>query len=98
MNSGDEGDHKNSNETKSGDEDENGPAKTWKLNIVLGLVSCFFAMALTSWGTIESGGDAANPDVGRVSMWIIIASQWLALLLYLWTLTAPRLFPDRDFS
>eukprot|EP00561_Arcocellulus_cornucervis_P012827 CAMPEP_0185801300 /NCGR_PEP_ID=MMETSP1322-20130828/1359_1 /TAXON_ID=265543 /ORGANISM="Minutocellus polymorphus, Strain RCC2270" /LENGTH=473 /DNA_ID=CAMNT_0028496989 /DNA_START=132 /DNA_END=1553 /DNA_ORIENTATION=+ len=98
MNSGDEGVQKNSNETKSDDEDENGPAKTWKLNIVLGLVSCFFAMALTSWGTIESGGDAANPDVGRVSMWIIIASQWLALLLYLWTLTAPRLFPDRDFS
>jgi len=74
------------------------PAKTWKLNIVLALIACFFAMALTSWGTIESGGDAANPDVGRVSMWMIIASQWLALTLYLWTLVAPKLFPDRDFS
>ena len=55
-------------------------------------------MALTGWGTIEYGGDAANPDVGRVSMWMIIISQWIALLLYLWTLVAPQIFPDREFS
>jgi len=98
MNNGDEDGNTNSGTTKRNDDDGNEPAKTWKLNIVLALVSCFFAMALTSWGTIEASGDAANPDVGRASMWIIIASQWLALLLYLWTLAAPRLFPDRDFS
>jgi len=73
-------------------------SNNWKLNVVLGAVSCWFSMAITAWGSIEDEGDAANPEVGKVSMWIIIASQWLCLTLYLWTLVAPRLFPDRDFS
>lgn len=74
------------------------PPVTWKLNLVLAVISCFYAMALTGWGSIESGGTPANPDVGNISMWMIIASQWVVLVLYLWTLIAPRLFPDRDFS
>ncbi|CAJ1969244.1 unnamed protein product [Cylindrotheca closterium] len=73
-------------------------SNNWKLNVVLGTVSCWFSMAITAWGSIEDEGDAANPQVGKVSMWIIIASQWLCLTLYLWTLVAPRLLPDRDFS
>jgi len=73
-------------------------SNNWKLNVVLGTVSCWFSMAITAWGSIEDEGDAANPQVGKVSMWIIIGSQWLCLTLYLWTLVAPRLFPDRDFS
>jgi len=73
-------------------------SNNWKLNVVLGTVSCWFSMAITAWGSIEDEGDAANPQVGKVSMWIIIGSQWLCLTLYLWTLMAPRLFPDRDFS
>eukprot|EP00538_Stauroneis_constricta_P004615 CAMPEP_0119549242 /NCGR_PEP_ID=MMETSP1352-20130426/2991_1 /TAXON_ID=265584 /ORGANISM="Stauroneis constricta, Strain CCMP1120" /LENGTH=468 /DNA_ID=CAMNT_0007594749 /DNA_START=158 /DNA_END=1564 /DNA_ORIENTATION=- len=71
---------------------------SWRLNVILAIVSCWFAMSLTGWGAIRSGGSAANPQVGDVSMWMIIVSQWLALLMYLWTLVAPRLFPDRDFS
>jgi hypothetical protein len=31
-------------------------------------------------------------------MWVNIAAEWTALLLYTWTLTAPLLFPDRDFT
>jgi len=73
-------------------------SNNWKLNLVLGTVSCWFSMALTAWGSIEAEGDAANPQVGKVSMWIIIGSQWSVFTLYLWTLLAPRLFPDRDFS
>jgi len=73
-------------------------SNNWKLNLVLGTVSCWFSMAITAWGSIEDEGDAANPQVGKVSMWIIIGSQWLCMTLYLWTQMAPRLFPDRDFS
>lgn len=75
-----------------------GFSNSWKLNVVLGIVSCWYAMALTGWGSIKSSGGVANPEAGKVSMWMIIASQWLALSLYLFTLVAPRLFPDRDFS
>ena len=73
-------------------------SNSWKINFVLGVISCWFAMAMTSWGSIKTGGNVANPDAGSVSMWIIIASQWLVLALFLWTLVAPRLFPGRDFS
>lgn len=80
------------------EESNKGFSNSWKLNAVLALISCWFAMTLTSWGSIETGGDRANPEVGEVSMWMLIASQWLFMVLYLWTLVAPRLFPDRDFS
>lgn len=75
-----------------------GFSNSWKLNVVLGIVSCWYAMALTGWGSIKASGGVANPEAGEVSMWMIIASQWLALSLYLWTLVAPRLFPNREFS
>lgn len=71
---------------------------SWKLNIVLAMISCWIAMALTGWGSIEAGGDAANPDVSRISMWMLIAAQWIVYLLYFWSLMAPKFFPDRDFS
>lgn len=71
---------------------------SWKMNIVLAFICCWFAMVLTSWGQIQSGGSVANPLSGKASMWMVISSQWLILLLYLWTLVAPKLFPDRDFS
>lgn len=80
-----------------------GGAHLWKLNVVLCLVSCWVAASLTGWGTVEGGlatggATAANPQAGRVNMAMIAISQWCAILLYSWTLLAPRLFPDRDFS
>jgi len=68
------------------------------LNIVLACVSCWVAMSLTGWGSVQSGGDVANPRNSVVNMWMIIVSQWVALGLYCWTIMAPILFPDRDFS
>jgi len=73
-------------------------SNNWKLNVALMAVTCWFSMALTAFGSIEADGTVANPQIGEVNMWIIISSQWFALLLYTWTLLAPRLFPDRDFS
>jgi len=63
----------------------------WKLNVVLALVSCWIAVSLTGWGSIQAEGDVVN-------LWIIAISQWMALGLYAWTLAAPSLFPDRNFS
>ena len=93
----------NENKVDEDEEDEeedipNNFSNSWKLNFVLAIVSCWFAMALTGWGSIQSGGNVADPLVGRTSMWMIIGTQWVSLGLYFWTLIAPRLFPDRDFS
>lgn len=74
-------------------------AEVWKLNIVMALISCWVAMTLTGWGTLEDmdGANIANPTIGRVNMAMIGISQWAAIFLYVWTLVAPRLFPDREF-
>lgn len=87
-------------------EDNDAPASSslWKLNVILTLISCWVAASLTGWGSISGGiGDdgehtAANPLVGRLNMAMIAVSQNVAVLLYLWTLVAPRMFPDREFS
>ena len=77
----------------------------WKLNAILCIVTCWVAASLTAWGYIEitvSDEDgtfaAANPQVGRINMTMIGVSQWIAILLYGWSLVAPYLFPDYDFS
>jgi hypothetical protein len=66
--------------------------------MILVMVTCWTSMTLTKWGDISTDGSVANPSVGDVAMWMLMASQWIVLFLYLWTLVAPRLFPDRDFS
>lgn len=74
-------------------------SNAWKLNVALAVVSCWCAMTLTQWGVVEANdGTIAQRNVGYISMWVIIGAQWFIMTLYLWTLIAPRLFPNRDFS
>lgn len=89
-------------QTDVADADRQVGEDVWKLNVVLVTICCFVAMILTGWGTVleldESASHLANPTAGRVNMAMIGVSQWMAMGLYIWTLLAPRLFPDRDFS
>lgn len=80
--------------------DDSSLANVWKLNVVMALISCWVAMTLTAWGSLEGGeeGRVANPTAGRWNMAMLGLSQWCAVLLYAWTLVAPQLFPDREFS
>lgn len=71
---------------------------SWRLNIALAMASCWNAMVLTGWGSVVGNGNEANPQVSNVSMWMIIAAQWVCFALYTWSILAPRLFTGRDFS
>lgn len=62
------------------------------------LVSCYFAMVITNWATEQHGEESASPTAGRAAMWLQASAQWIALALYLWTLVAPLVWPDRDFG
>ncbi len=36
-------------------------------------------------------------DVGWTSVWVKVVTQWCVAGLYIWTMVAPYVFPDRDF-
>eukprot|EP00633_Aureoumbra_lagunensis_P001539 CAMPEP_0197287306 /NCGR_PEP_ID=MMETSP0890-20130614/3549_1 /TAXON_ID=44058 ORGANISM="Aureoumbra lagunensis, Strain CCMP1510" /NCGR_SAMPLE_ID=MMETSP0890 /ASSEMBLY_ACC=CAM_ASM_000533 /LENGTH=207 /DNA_ID=CAMNT_0042756811 /DNA_START=832 /DNA_END=1455 /DNA_ORIENTATION=- len=78
---------------------DGGDSENVRFNLVLSLVSCYIGCVLTNWGTWQNSvSDISNPLAGRVSSWLNIGAQWVMFLLYLWTLLAPLLFPDRDFA
>jgi len=74
--------------------------KYWIFHSILFLGSVYMAMLLTDWGssTTADAGSLIQPDQGKTAMWVKILSQWFTVGVYIWTLVAPRLFPDRDFS
>jgi len=68
-----------------------------KFHLVMATCSMYLAMLLTSWGSsTESSG--TSYDLSDTAMWIKIVTQWVCILLYAWTLLAPYVLQDRDFS
>eukprot|EP01136_Pigoraptor_vietnamica_P000009 Opistho-1_new@24756 len=70
-------------------------------HFVFCLASLYVMQLLTNWATVrpsDAGGASVNIGRGWASVWVKVASGWVAVALYLWTLVAPVLFPDRDFS
>jgi len=66
------------------------------LSFALG--SMYICMLLTNWMTISGTDNTIYVDSGVASVWIKIVSGWVVLLLYLWTLIAPVLLPDREWA
>lgn len=69
------------------------------------LGAMYVQQLLTNWETLsahDAQSSAAAPavtvDSGAGSVWAKIVSSWLVFALYLWSLFAPLLFPDRDFG
>lgn len=46
----------------------------------------------------SSPGETRKMISTWTSVWVKICASWAGLLLYLWTLVAPLLLPNRDFS
>ena len=85
--------------TDTGDDEEEGTAyKYWFLHLVFVLAGLYMAALLTNWavfhGEAFTGGDFCV-DEGVGSMWAKAATSWLVALLFIWTLFAPVLMPDR---
>jgi len=71
-----------------------------KFHFFMACSACYMAMLLTSWGANEY--DAHSPtkayDIDTENMWIKVVTQWVTAVLYIWTLVAPYMFPDREFA
>ncbi|KAK8675743.1 hypothetical protein V6N13_033807 [Hibiscus sabdariffa] len=65
-------------------------------HIIFSLASMYSAMLLTGWST-SVGESGKLVDVGWPSVWVRILTGWVTAALYMWSLLAPIMFPDREF-
>ncbi|CAH2068736.1 unnamed protein product, partial [Iphiclides podalirius] len=92
---GDGGEAGRGEETKVFDNEGDGVAYSWTFfHVVFALATLYIMMTLTNWYNPSSQLSKENV----ASMWIKMTSSWVCIGLYIWTLTAPAIFPDRDFS
>lgn len=79
------------------DNEEEEVAYSWSFfHVMFALASLYVMMTLTSWN--EPSASVANTHDNSASMWVKMISSWLCSGLYIWTLVAPLILTDRDFS
>ncbi|KAG7457814.1 hypothetical protein MATL_G00231300 [Megalops atlanticus] len=79
------------------DNEEDGVTYSYSFfHFSLFLASLYIMMTLTNWYQPDTDYQAMLSTMPAV--WVKISSSWLGLALYLWTLVAPLILPDRDFS
>ncbi|MFH4978204.1 hypothetical protein AB6A40_004913 [Gnathostoma spinigerum] len=65
-------------------------------HLVFALASLYVMMTLTSW--YKPDNDLTHLNSNMAAVWVKIVSSWVCLGIYVWTLAAPAIFPDREFS
>uniref|UniRef100_A0A5B6ZD88 Putative serine incorporator n=1 Tax=Davidia involucrata TaxID=16924 RepID=A0A5B6ZD88_DAVIN len=65
-------------------------------HIIFSLASMYSAMLLTGWST-SVGESGKLVDVGWPSVWVRIVTGWATAALFIWSLVAPLLLPEREF-
>ncbi|KAK3576917.1 hypothetical protein CHS0354_017593 [Potamilus streckersoni] len=79
------------------DNEEDGVAYSYSFfHFMLGLASLYVMMTITNWFSPSSDFRTLNANMAAV--WVKMASSWLCILLYVWTLVAPLILRDREFS
>jgi len=83
----------------SGDSEIDGVNYSWSLfHVMFALATLFVMMTLTNW---YAPGDQVTIETISANMsavWVKMISAWMCFGLYMWTLFAPVVLPDRDFS
>ncbi|XP_072531526.1 serine incorporator 2 [Salminus brasiliensis] len=79
------------------DNEEDGVTYSYSFfHFCLVLASLYIMMTLTNWYQPDTDYQVMQSTMPAV--WVKISSSWLVLALYLWTLVAPLIFSNRDFS
>ncbi|KAL1543202.1 putative serine incorporator [Salvia divinorum] len=64
-------------------------------HVIFALASMYSAMLLSGWTSDSESPDLI--DVGWTSVWVRICTEWITAGLYIWSLVAPVILPDREF-
>nr|XP_003199457.1 serine incorporator 1-like [Danio rerio] len=65
-------------------------------HFMLFLASLYIMMTLTNWYSPDTDYNAMRSKWPAV--WVKISSSWVCLTLYTWSLIAPMILPNRDFT
>ncbi|KAG5681732.1 hypothetical protein PVAND_011141 [Polypedilum vanderplanki] len=95
----------NEDEKRSGDSDakvwdneEEKVAYSWSIfHLTFVAATLYVMMTLTNWYQPNSSS-LESMNSNAASMWIKVVSSWLGICLYGWSLIAPMVLTDRDFS
>ena len=64
-------------------------------HVVMALAGMYMAMLLTNW-SVDADSISSRHSSG--AQWAAIGAQWATIVLYLWSLLAPAILKNRDFS
>jgi len=66
--------------------------------LIMMLSAMYYAMLCTNWlqpGLYTRGSNTASQE--KQIYWLKVVSLWISLLIYVYSMVAPMLFPDRQF-
>ena len=88
----------NGGENAASEDEAEGVTYNWSLfHIMFALATLYIMMTLTNW--YSPGNTTIETISANMSaVWVKIISSWLCCAIYVWTLIAPVILPDRDFS
>jgi hypothetical protein len=99
MAAGEDKDEEDEDASKVVEETEAPPYNITILHLFFMLASMYIGMLLSDWSIVDvQGASYAAVDTGYAAVWVKAVSSWVCIGLYTWSLVAPVLFPDRDFS
>jgi len=83
----------------SNDDEQDGVTYNWSLfHIMFGLSTLYVMMTLTNWYSPGEKQGIESISANLAAVWVKAISSWLCFGIYMWTLVAPVVLPDRDFS
>lgn len=53
-------------------------------------------MLVTNWSSASLTTGSLHSN--QFGFWVRVVMSWATAFLYIWTLIAPRIFPNRDFT
>jgi hypothetical protein len=64
------------------------------------LSSMYYAMLCTNWGQLDIYESDYTPDPTKSnkSFWLKLVAQWIAMSMYIFSMVAPLLFPNRNYE
>lgn len=79
------------------DNEEEGVVYSWSFfHFMFILATLYVMMTLTNWYSPNSSIESLNSN--EASYWVKIISSWCCVGIYVWTLVAPMVLRDRDFT